>query len=85
MSNQTSGLIGLVFLAFIIFFAMFFGTNMMASMDQSTDLSGTAYEETYNSSTTAIITSISFMHFMIYFIAVACLLGAIVGLSRMVR
>lgn len=80
MSNQTSGLIGLVFLAFIVFFALFFGTNMMASMDQSTDLSGTEYEEVYNASTTAIITSLSFMQMLPYFVGVACLLFAIVGI-----
>lgn len=74
-----SGLMGLVFLAFIVFFAMFFGTNMMASLDQSIDLSGTPYEETYNSSTTAIVTSLSFMQFLPYLIGVACLLFAIVG------
>ena len=80
MSNSTSGLIGLVFLAFVIFFAMYFGTSMMASMDQSTDLAGTEYEETYNASTTAIVTSITFMSMLPYFIALACLLFAIVGL-----
>ena len=79
MSNSTSGLIGLVFLAFIVFFALFFGTNMMASIDQSTDLTGTQYEEAYNSSTTAIITSLAFMQLLPYLIGIACLLFAIVG------
>ena len=80
-----SGLIGLVFLTFIIFFSMFYGTMMMASLDQSTDLSGTPYEETYNSSTTAIVTSLSFMQFLPYFIGIACLLFVIVGVYHMVK
>lgn len=80
-----SGLLGLVFLAFIIFFSMYFGTNMMASLDQSTDLSGTPYEETANASTGAIITSLSFMQFLPLIMGITVLLFALMGLFKMVN
>lgn len=80
-----SGLLGLVFLSFIVFFSMFYGVQMMASLDQSTDLSGTPYEETNNASTTAIITSFSFMAFLPYILGITVVVFALMGMFKLVN
>ena len=85
MSKEVAGLISLVFLAFIVFFSLYFGTNMLATVDDSVDMSGSAYEDTYNASTSAIITSLSFMQFLPYFIGIACLLFVLVGVYHIVK
>ena len=78
-----SGLLSLIFLCFIVFFSMFYGVHMMASLDQSTDLSGTPYEETNNASTTAIITSFSFMSFLPYILGITVVIFALMGMYKM--
>ncbi len=83
MSRAMGILLALVMIGFIITFGIMYMTASFAVLDQGVDVSGTDYEDAYDSTKDTAKVGLSFMAMMPYFLGVAGLMLALAFMRKM--
>jgi len=81
MSSMTR-LVSLLAIGAIVTIGLSLFVMSMGALDDGVDMSGSAYEDEYNSVTDISIISLSLMKYLPIFIAVAVLLIGVVGIKK---
>jgi len=83
MSRAIGMLLALVMVGFIITFGSMYMTASFAVLDQGVDVSGTDYEDSYDSTKDTAKIGLSFMSMMPYFIGVAGLILSLMFMRKL--
>lgn len=83
MSRAIGTLLALVMIGFLITFGIMYMTASFAVLDQGVDVSGTDYEDTYDSTKDTAKVGVAFMAMMPYFLGVAGLILAFAFMRKL--
>jgi len=75
-------LLPVVFMAAILIIGIPYVVLIMGATDEGADLSGSDYEEQYNSTTDTSIATISIMQFMPFVVGILALLIVVAGIKK---
>jgi len=72
-----AALLSLVMLTVVVIFITMFGVSSLSVLDSGTNMTGSAYQAQWNTTTNTAITSISIMQLLPYLLVVAAILLSI--------
>ena len=75
-------IIGIAFVGFVIIFGVMYVTSSMVSLDRSVNVTGTEYEETYDSVTDTSIATLSLLNMLPWLVGIVGVLIALAWLKN---